>query len=96
MTNINVRPKEVCMENDKVMRIIQQVEQVERTMKNLSYRTKDEIAGRYQIGQRIREVQNELLGLVKRIEELYVVTEICMKQYKEMEKNTNKNARAFE
>lgn len=96
MIYINVRPKEICIENHKITGIVRKVELVENTIKSLSYRAKPEIAGRYGISQRMRAIQKEVGQLENRIEELHSVTEICMEQYRKTENEINRNAGAFD
>lgn len=96
MTQINVRPKEICIENYKVAGMIKKMEWAENAVRNVSYQTEADIAGRYGIFLRMRMVQNEIKQLKNRIDELCRVTDLCMRQYKKTESEINRNAKAFD
>lgn len=96
MIQINVRPKEICIENYKVAGVIKKIERVENAVRNISYGTEAEIAGKYGIFMRMRMVQNEIRQLGNRIDELCRVTDLCMRQYKKTENEISRNAKAFD
>lgn len=72
-----------------------QLDAVKRQSRRLKGQIPDCIQEKYQIGERLKNIERELEKLELQIDELYEVTSYCVEHYIRAEQRNSTNAKAF-
>ena len=95
MSRIQIDLSAVRSANYNVPNISSKVNNTKRSVGILKWRIPDEIAGRYNIRQRMEKVYTDIDQLENKINALHDITSSCVLQYESVENENNRNADMF-
>lgn len=92
MSEIYIDIREVWHVNYELPRLEERVSAIQNRTRQLEQNMPDEVLEKYQIGERLMMVRQDMGKWKEKVKELFEVTKSCMEYYAETESENEKNA----